>query len=210
MRDLVFGQSGGVLEVRAAERGGKRLRGRFPYRRRAVINDGGRNGRPQKEEFAEHAFEYRVKDPEAEIYLLAGHRFDKPLASKLTGTLTLTDTTAALLFEAFITPEVQSTSYWGDVLALIVAGLAVGLSPGFRMPPERAVPKEKAEEWEDEEENPDEGMYGARIRRVKQALLYELSIVTQPAYEDAEVEAVRSAGAPSRIAHVDALRRWRY
>jgi hypothetical protein len=190
MRDLLFAQVGGVLEVRASKRGGgRRLRGRFPYKRRAVLTDGGRNGRPQKEEFAERAFEFRVNDPAAEIHLLAGHSYDKPLASKLSGTLTLTDTPEALHFEAEISDTVAAATHVRDALALLAGGLATGISPGFRLPPERAVPKDEAEEWIDEEYDPDNGMHRAKIRRIKQALLFELSIVTAPAYRDAQVTA---------------------
>lgn len=209
MIDLSHGLAGGVLEVRKAS-GVKRLTGRFPYNKRAVISDGGRNGRPQKETFAPRAFAHRVEDPEAEIHLLSGHRYDKPLASKRAGTLKLRDTALELFFEALITPEIESTSFWGDVAALLIAGLATGLSPGFRLPPVRAVPAEEAEEFIDEELNPDEGMHGARIRVIKQALLFELSIVTAPAYPDAQVST--RAASPGRIVRptqAEVMRRWR-
>jgi len=75
---------------------------------------------------------------------------------------------------------------------MIGAGLAVGLSPGFRIPPARAVP-----DAEEVEEEPDDGSLdedgnprrGAIIRTVLSALLYELSVVTRPAYPEAQVEA---------------------
>ncbi|SFQ63163.1 prohead serine protease, partial [Roseivivax halotolerans] len=57
-----------------------------------------------------------------------------------------------------------------------------GGTPGFRIPPERAVPDaEKVEE-----ENPAEGM--ALIRTIFAALLYELSVVTRPAYDETQIE----------------------
>lgn len=209
MDGLTFGQRGGVLELRAAADGAKRLSGSFPYNARAIISDGGRDGRPQKEEFAERAFEYRVSDPEAEIHLLAGHSYDKPLASKRAGTLKLTDTAKALLFEALISPEVAQTTHARDVLALLGAGLATGISPGFRMPPKRAVPADEAEEFLDEELDPARDMHRARIRRIKQALLFELSIVTAPAYPDAQVIARSLPIRPGRHA-AESLRRWRH
>jgi uncharacterized protein len=86
-----------------------------------------------------------------------------------------------------ITRAIAETTHGRDALALIGAGLAVGISPGFRIPPARAVPK--AEEIEDEPDRPDEGMHRAIIRRVLAALLYELSVVTRPAYPEAQVEA---------------------
>jgi HK97 family phage prohead protease len=174
------------LEIRRRRDGSRRLRGRFPYRKRAVLSDGGKNGRPQKEEFAPRAFGYRVEDPEAEIHLLVGHSFDKPLASKLNETLSLIDSDEALTFEATISPQIADTSYGADVLKQIESGLAVGISPGFRIPPPRAVAR--PEVFTDEGHDPARGMHNARIRTVLAALLYELSIVTRPAYTETKVE----------------------
>lgn len=132
---------------------------------------------------ASRAFAYRVERPEEDIHFLVGHSFDKPLASRGAGTLDLSDGDDALTFTATITPEMQEVSYVRDLLNSMAAGLTVGISPGFRIPPERAVPK--AEEVT--EEDPAEGM--ALIRTVFAALLYELSVVTRPAYPEAQVEA---------------------
>lgn len=175
------------LEVRQEEDGSRTISGRFPYNSTAVVSDGGRKGRPKKERFASHAFQRRVEEKEAEIHLLVGHNFDMPLASKLTDTLMLEDSAEALSFTANIPPNVAQTSHAQDALALLSAGLAVGLSPGFRIPPERAV--EDAESIEREPNNPEKGENAATIRTVKAALLYELSIVTRPAYEESEVQA---------------------
>ncbi len=208
---LSFGGFGGDLEARAAADGATRLRGKFPYRRRAVLSDGGRRGRPEKEEFDANAFAFRVNDPKAEIHLLVGHRFDKPLASKLSGTLTLRDTAAALLFEGMITRAISETTFGRDALALLFAGLATGISPGFRLPPERAVPREKAETIIQEPIKPDEGMMGAEIRIIHEALLFELSLVTMPAYPDAQVEARMAAPVIRPHAkRAEFQRRWRY
>lgn len=177
----------GGIEVRQEGDGTRVLSGRFPYGVTATLSDGGRRGRPRKEKFAPRAFSYRVNEPNAEINLLVGHDFGKPLASRLSESLKLTDSNDALTFEARIAPEVADTSHGRDALALLAAGLAVGLSPGFRLPPERAV--ENAESIEREPNNPDEGEHGAIIRTVSAALLYELSIVTRPAFEEAQVEA---------------------
>ena len=211
MNDLQHGMLAGDFEVRARRRGGKTVRGSFPYRRRAVLSDGGRGRRPEKEEFAENAFSYRVNDPKAEIHFLAGHRYDKPLASKLNRTLLLRDTAKALEFEAHILPEILDTSHGADALALLTAGLATGISPGFRLPPERAVPKEEAEQFIDEPDKPEQGMHRARIRIILQALLFELSLVTAPAYSDAQAEARHWApGNRANTALPDFLKRWRY
>jgi phage head maturation protease len=98
----------------------------------------------------------------------------------------LQDSDEALTFEATITPQIADMSYGADVLALLSSGMAVGLSPGFRIPQKRAVPE--AEKVEDEGMDPARGMHNAIISTILQALLYELSIVTRPAYQDATVE----------------------
>lgn len=200
----------GDLELRAGRKGGRRLRGRFPSKKRAVLSDGGKTGRPQKEEFGPKAFAFRVEDPKEDIHLLVGHSYDQPLASKATGTLTFEDTPEALSFEAEITPDIIETTWAQNAMAAIAAGLMVGLSPGFRIPPRRAVPASDAEQITQGPVDPARGMHGAIIRTILQALLYELSIVTRPAYTDAQVEARNWTPAPSGLivpAHHSA--RWR-
>jgi HK97 family phage prohead protease len=178
----------GELELRASPKGGRRLKGRFPYNTNAVLSDGGRNGgRPKKERFASKAFAFRVTAPDKEIHLLVGHDFNRPLASKLTDTLRLTDSDEALTFEADITPEIAATSYGVDVLAQIDSGLAYGISPGFRLPPPRRV--KAPETFTDEGHDPKRGMFNALIRTINSALLYELSIVTRPAYKESSISA---------------------
>lgn len=189
---MLWGGHSGGLEVRRSGDGSHRLRGSFPYGKAAVLSDGGRTGRPRKERIAPRAFRYRVEKPDEDIHLLGGHDFNRPLASKSTGTLKLTDTDTALTFDAMISAEMAEVTWVRDILAAIGAGLAIGISPGFRIPPQRAVPK--AEEVTEE---PDDGSLdedgnprrGALIRTILEALLYELSIVTRPAYPEAQVEA---------------------
>lgn len=183
----------GDLEVRASRKGGRKLKGRFPYGKRAVLSDGGRKGgRPQKETFAPKSLAYRVEMPAKEIHLLVGHDYNRPLASKLTGSLKLVDTAEALTFEAEISPEIAATSYGRDVLAQIDSGLAYGISPGFRLPPPRRVAK--PEVFTDEGFDPSRGMFNALIRTINSALLYELSIVTRPAYKESTIEALPDDG----------------
>ena len=177
------GHDSGALELRKRASGAMALRGRFPYGKAAVLSDGGRKGRPRKEVIAPRAFAYRVERPEEDIHLLVGHSYDRPLASKSAGTLSFTDTDEALIFDAELTPEVQRTTWAQDFLAGFAAGLILGLSPGFRIPPERAV--EEAETIE--EEDPALGL--ALIRTIWAALLYEISVVTRPAYPETQIEA---------------------
>ena len=68
-----------------------------------------------------------------------------------------------------------------DVEKAIGAGLMVGLSPGFIVPPKDVVPN--AEAVEPEAGNPSVG-----IRVIRAAVLREFSIVASPAYEDAAVD----------------------
>jgi len=184
---MLWGGHSGGLELRKRASGALALQGRFPYNKRAVLSDGGRSGRPRKEAIASRAFAYRVDDPKEDIHFLVGHSFDKPLASRAAGTLDLADSDDALSFTATITPEMQEVSYVRDILAGIAAGLTLGISPGFRLPPKRAVPE--PEKIEDEGSDPENGEHNAIIRTVLAALLYELSVVTRPAYPEAQVEA---------------------
>lgn len=186
------GVDNGGLELRRRDDGGVALEGRFVYGATAVLSDGGRKGRPRKERIASRAFSYRVNTPSQhdgkpkEIHLLSGHDYGKPLASVRSGTLTLRDTAAALIFTALITRAVQNTQHGADAIAMLEAGLAAGISPGFRIPPERREPD--AEEITDEGMDPENGAFNAIIRTIKAALLYELSIVTRPAYPETQVE----------------------
>lgn len=180
---MLWGGHSGGLEVRKRASGAMALRGRFPYNKPAVLTDGGRSGRPRKEIIASRAFEYRVNKTDEDIHLLIGHSYDRPLASRGAGTLKFEDTDDALIFDAELTEEIQGTSWAQDFLASFAAGLTIGLSPGFRIPPERVAPN--AEEVT--EEDPAEGM--ALIRTIFAALLYEISIVTRPAYPETQIEA---------------------
>lgn len=183
---LFFGDQCGDLEVRRSQDGKRKLKGRFPYNRRAVLSDGGRTGKPKKEVIAPRAFAYRVEKPDEDIHLLVGHSYDRPLASRSAGTLHLKDADDALTFEAVISEEMERVSWVQDILAAISANLIVGLSPGFRIPPERAV--REAEKIEEEAYDPPRGNFGAIIRTIFAALLYEISLVTRPAYQEGQVE----------------------
>ncbi|WP_371170690.1 HK97 family phage prohead protease [Aliiroseovarius sp. 2305UL8-7] len=182
---MLVGFSNGGLEMRM-EGGETRLSGRFPYNKRAVLSDGGRTGRPRKESIASRAFAYRVDKPDEDIHLLSGHDYGKPLASRGAGTLDLRDTDDALIFEARISEEMREVSYVRDALSALSAGLIAGISPGFRLPPKRRV--EKPETITDEGMDPKNGAFNAIIRTVNIALLYELSLVTRPAYDETQIE----------------------
>ena len=170
------------LELRAEGDGTRRLKGRFPYKKRAVIDSGGGGRRPKKEEFGPSAFSFAVDDPERDIHLLIGHSFDRPLASKKAGTLILRDSAAALDFEAILTTDILRATWTQDFLAAYAAGLVGGISPGFRVAPPEAVPVPE----ETVDEDPREG--NALIRTIFAAVLFELSMVTRPAYHETEAD----------------------
>ncbi|MEM7696735.1 MAG: HK97 family phage prohead protease [Pseudomonadota bacterium] len=172
----------------------------------AVLSDGGRTGRPRKERFASRSFGYRIDRPDEDVHLLIGHDFNRPLASRGTGTLDIRDGDDAVTIEATIAPALEDVGYVRDALALLQSGLAVGLSPGFRLPPKRAVAE--PETLEDEPHDPERGMHRAIIRTITAALLYELSVVTRPAYEEAAVEEAR-AGLIVPVRRIHSSARWR-
>lgn len=180
---MLWGGHDGGLEVRKRASGALALRGRFPYNKAAVLTDGGRTGRPRKEVIASRAFDYRISKRDEDIHLLVGHDYGQPLASRGAGTLDIKDSDEAVTLKATITEEMQQVSWVKDLLAAMTAGLIAGLSPGFRIPPERAV--KDAEKVEEE----DPALGTAIIRTIFAALLYEISLVTRPAYPDTQIEA---------------------
>ena len=129
--------------------------------------------------------------PSEDIHLLSGHRYDRPLASRSAGTLDIRDTPAAVEFEAIIPPEFEDVTWVRDVLTAFNAGLIRGLSPGFRLPPQRTVKNAETIEQEPNDGSLDEDgqpRRGAIIRTVNHALLFEMSLVTVPAYPDTQIE----------------------
>lgn len=162
---MLWGASSGSLEVRA-EGGATRLRATFPYGAETELAPG------RHEVIAPRAFAGRIEAGE-DIHLLAGHDYEKPLASRAAGNLTLTDTDAALVIEAEIA---AGTSWAQDFLAAHRAGLIRGLSPGFRVTRDG----ERIEAQGD-----------GLLRRITRADLFEVSAVTVPAYSQAQIEARR-------------------
>ena len=170
-----FGAWPGELEIRAG--GGKRLlSGKFPYNKRATISD---RGRVRKESIRSRAFAYAIDTPERKIDILVGHDFGKPIASRQSGTLVITDADDAVSFVATL-PDDPPT-WVMDAEKAIRAGVMTGLSPGFRVPPKDVVPG--AEELIAEQGNP-----GVLIRSVREAVLREFSVVTSGAYDEAFVD----------------------
>jgi hypothetical protein len=154
------------------------IAGKFLYNSLAVLSD---RGTVRKEQIAPGAFSFSLNDPDRDINLLFGHSFDKPLASRSSGTLELTDSEQFLEFVATIPEGAERASHITDALAMIGSGLAKGVSPGFRVPPRDVVP-------DAETLIPEPGNPSVMIRKLSALILYELSIVTRPAYPDTEAE----------------------
>lgn len=152
-----------AFEVRA-EGGATRLSGRFPYGAETTLGDG------RRERFAAGAFRSRVAAGE-NVFLLAGHDPEKPLASTEAGSLTLRDDDDALHIEARVA---ATTSWAADALAALAAGLTKGLSPGFRVPAGGDLVTRSD---------------GGLLRTVNRADLFEISMVTRAAYDQAQIAA---------------------
>ena len=110
------------------------------------------------------AFAPRI-DAGEDLHLLAGHSFDRPLARRAAGSLTLRDTDQAREIEARID---GGTSWAQDFLAAHKAALIQGLSPGFRIL-----------RGGDRIERRGNGL----LRRIERAELIELATVTRPAFD---------------------------
>src|SRR3546814_7054845 len=108
------------------------------------------------------------------IFLLAGHDAEKPLASTEAGSLSLRDGDDALHIEARV---VASTTWATDALAALAAGLTKGLSPGFRVKPGGDLVTRTAE---------------GLLRTVTAADLFEVSLVTRPARSEEHTSELQS------------------
>ncbi len=160
---MLWGGNLGTLEVRA-EGGATRLAARFPYGAETELAPG------RHEVFAARAFADRI-EAGGEIHLLAGHDYNRPLASRSAGTLRITDADDAMTIEA----EIDGATSWArDFLAAHASGLIRGLSPGFNV--------------QDGGERIQRRGAGL-LRTVTRAALFEVSAVTRPAYPSAQIEA---------------------
>ena len=171
-----YGAWPGNLEVRQ-EGGARLLTGVFEYNSLAVVND---RGRVRKETILSHAFDFAInREPERRLDVLVGHDFGKPIASRQSGTLEITSDADAVRFAATL-PD-NPPSWVVDMERAVAAGIMTGLSPGFRVPPRSTVP-------DAEDTIPEPGNPSVSIRRVREAVLREMSVVTSGAYIDAYVD----------------------
>jgi len=181
---MLHGAAHGALELRQ-ETGGVRVSGRFPYNVETELVPG------RFEMFEARAFSGRIAAGE-DLHLLSGHDFNRPLASRASGSLEIRETDDALEFEARIE---GGTSWATDFLAAHKAGLIRGLSPGFRVPAGGETIERRG---------------NGLLRRVTRAELFELSTVTRPAFDQAQVEARSWQADPHRqVGGAHPLKRWR-
>ena len=195
----------GQLEIRA--RGDRRtLTGMFPYNKQATVRS---SGKVRKEKINSRAFGWQLQRfnelqeematmigdtvdqvrkelleeqlERANVHILSGHSYSKPLGDLKRGTARVVDGDDALRFEVDLPDEKDMPTYMLDTIKEIRTGRAGGVSPGFRVPPRNVVPD--AEELVDEVGNP-----GVQIRVVKQAVLHEMSIVARPVYASTDVD----------------------
>ena len=196
------------LEIR--QRGGARiLSGRFPYNRVGTIAD---RGRVRKERFGPRAFGWQLRAfnqlqeelqqiiqeeiataqsralreaiqeqlERRNTHVLVGHDFNRPLGDRLRGTARFTDSDDALSFEVDLPDPADTPAYFEEALAMIRSNRTGGLSPGFRVPPPSAVRNAQIL-------TPEPGNPAVMIRDVRQAVLYELSLVSRPVYAGTEL-----------------------
>ena len=157
------------LETRRADFG-QTIRGFFPYGSRGIISD---RGKVRKEEIGPRGFGYAIDDPDREISLLYGHHFDDPLATRQGGNLHISDDEDGVYFEASL-PE-RLTALQEKAVTEIRGKLLGGISPGFRIPPAATVP--------DAVELVPETGTGVLVRKIRDAILYEFSLVQRPVYK---------------------------
>ena len=195
----------GELEVRA-KGDFKILVGSFPYGRQATVMD---RGRVRKERIGPDAFGWQIERfqglqaemaqvmegavdqarrelleeqlERANVHVLSGHSFDRPLGDMKRGTARVTSNAERLTFEVDLPDPSDMPSWMADTVKAVRTGRAGGISPGFRVPPKNVVPN--AERLDPEPGNP-----GVAIRTVNQAVLYEVSIVSRPAYGSTAVD----------------------
>ena len=145
---------------------------------------------------SERISELRQELERRNIHILSGHSFDRPLGSLTAGNARVTEGDGAISFEVDLPDEARQPSWVRDAVLAVEAGLSVGVSPGFSVPPANVIPN--AEELIPEPGNP-----GVSVRVIRQAVLYELSIVTRPAYAETAVDLRADELEPSDLVSPD-------
>ena len=166
---------GSLVEARAFEirQDGDGLAGAFFYDADTVVSDRAevrQRAGVRKSRIRPGAFKFALEDETREIQLLMGADFDRPLASKLAGTLDLEDGPEALAFRVERLPD---TSYVRDFRAQLAAGAAqFGVRPLYRIPPAETVADAVSIV-------PEAGNPGVNIEVVNEAVLTGLAVVSR-------------------------------
>ena len=158
------------------------LNGQFDYNRPQTVSN---TGRRRKELVRPGAFDFVLRDPTREVLLTLGERADRPLASRLAGSLRLTDSPDGLRFAIDQLPD---TSYARDFETLLNAGtLAYGIRALYRKPPPEVIPEDQAEE--EIPDTADDAEPGVTIGAINQAILTGLAIIPRaPRGNPGEIE----------------------
>lgn len=214
--DFEHGAWQGSLEVRQDGRDGMTLHGHFPYGRTATIANRGRRRKErlnrgsfqyqidrhlkarqslkdaeqelaaartdaQKRAARAALSDARQELERSDIHVLVGHDFNRVLGSMARRTAQVDGNMGGVSFAVDLPSERDMPSYMLDMVKSIRAGLVGGISPGFIIPPRDVVPN--AETEEEEAGNP-----GVFVRVINAAVLYEMSLVTRPAYTETNLD----------------------
>ena len=143
---------------------GRGVTGALFYDRNQVIAD---RGAVRKRRFKPGAFRETLQDESREVLLLVGPDNGQPLASRLAGTLRLTDTAEAIRFDV---DELPAVTYAQDLRELLTAGtVQPGVVALYRVPPADVVPNAI-------EQVPDPDAEGVLIEVVNEAILTALVV----------------------------------
>ena len=124
------------------------------------------------------AFKSSINDKKADIRALFNHDWDKVLGRTKADTLSLSEDDKGLKFDL----ELPNTTYAKDLAASMERGDIDQCSFGFFV---------TGEEWDYNQE--------PALRTITDVELYEISVVSMPAYEDTEASLVRSKDLDAKV-----------
>ena len=211
----------GEIEVRARG-GGRTISASFPYNRTATVASGGRT---RKERFNSYSLSWQVKEfqklqeqmakvvqstiddamkakrvealddalEKRNTFMLAGHDYNRAIGDMRSGSLTVEHKADAVNLRANIPAEGQAPSWVEDTVRGIQGGQVRGVSPGFQVPAGKGA----------ERLIPEPGNPGVLIREIDDAVAFEYSLVSRPAYGGTSVDS-----RAFDVCHVTPRRRW--
>ena len=197
----------GALEIRARDRGGRVLSGRFPLNKTATVRSG---GRVRKERFAPDSMGWQVREfqklqakmadvanqkiaqvqkeilieqledaiEKRNTFLLVGHSYDRAIADMRSGTLAVVHKPDAVELEATLPDDADMPSWVRDAVLAVKGKQLRGISPGFNVP-----------RGGDRLIKEDPNLGDSMIREISDAVVFEFSLVARPAYAGTDVDA---------------------